>query len=194
MSDDLFFIPIINKALRQPDQAQSLKEAFGQIEKMASEKRYQRGYQQFCSFMNELGLTQQKNTFKEIEQKLIAAFERPDVFDITIEKDGELLGKLSFTGEGSDKDITGIKPGNYCLRLDSGLCIWEGKVTKQDVQWLKAYPDQSLPMAADTDDFKHQPTRIEKIFNGAVILRFYAGIVSGSMQIEIKKWSFNDHD
>lgn len=194
MSDDLFFIPIISKALQQPDQAQSLKEAFEQIEKLASEKRYQRGYQQFCSFMNELGLTQQKNTFKEIEQKLVAAFERPDVFDITIEKDGELLGKLSFTGKGGAKDITGIKPGDYYLRLDSGLCIWEGKVATQDIQLHIAYPGQSLPMAADTDDRERQPTRIETMFNGAMILRFYAGIISGSMQIEIKKWSFNDHD
>jgi hypothetical protein len=51
MDNDLYFIPIIAKALQQKDTEESLKQAFDEIESLGQRPDYQRGYQQFQRFM-----------------------------------------------------------------------------------------------------------------------------------------------
>ena len=51
MSDDLFFIPMIAKALREPDPKAAMIDTFEQIRAMGTEPRYQRGYKQLIEFM-----------------------------------------------------------------------------------------------------------------------------------------------
>jgi hypothetical protein len=52
MSNDLYFIPIIAKALQQKDTDESLRQAFDEIESLGQQPDYQRGYQQFQKFMH----------------------------------------------------------------------------------------------------------------------------------------------
>ena len=52
MSNDLYFIPIIARALEQKDAEQSLEEAFEKIESLGTEPQYERGFEQFQQFMD----------------------------------------------------------------------------------------------------------------------------------------------
>jgi len=55
MSNDLYFIPIIAKALQQEDADESLRQAFDEIESLGQQSVYQLGYQQFQKFMHIVG-------------------------------------------------------------------------------------------------------------------------------------------
>ena len=52
MSNDLYFISIIAKALEQKDSEQSLKQAFEEIKSLGTKSGYEQGFQQFQQFMN----------------------------------------------------------------------------------------------------------------------------------------------
>mgnify|MGYP001081935287 CR=1 FL=1 len=52
MSNDLYFIPIIAKALEQKDTEQSLKKAVEKIKSLGTMPEYKQGYEQFEQFMD----------------------------------------------------------------------------------------------------------------------------------------------
>ena len=52
MSNELYFISIIAKALKQKDTEQSLKQAFDQIKSLGTEPGYEQGFEQFQQFMD----------------------------------------------------------------------------------------------------------------------------------------------
>ena len=76
-----------------------------------------------------------------------------------------------------------ILPGNYTIRLaNTGWIIWEGELTAQKLIWHEAHTGENLPLAAG----EGQPTdEIDLLNNGQVILRTYAGIESGRIEIEL---------
>jgi hypothetical protein len=51
MSNELYFISIIAKALQQKDTEQSLRQAFEEIESLGTSPGYEQGYKQFQQFM-----------------------------------------------------------------------------------------------------------------------------------------------
>ena len=53
MSEDLFFIPILAKALQDTDPKTALKAAFEQIKQLGQQEQYRQGYAQFEAFMAE---------------------------------------------------------------------------------------------------------------------------------------------
>ena len=53
MSDKLYFLPIIAKALSEPNTKVSLMNAFEQIQRLSIQKRYQHGFDNFKKFMAE---------------------------------------------------------------------------------------------------------------------------------------------
>ena len=184
MNDDLYFIPIIIEAFKQPDRSNAIKKAFERIEQLGKHERYNRGWKQFCLFMKETFSSVENYSPEQLQEKLINTFKRPEVFDITIEKDGIPIETLSFKYSGASKTAKNIIPGSYKLIFESGLCIWQGTVSAGDV--LRA--DADLKMAADDiGKEKPSPTRTIPIFEEAGMIHFYRGIGSGSMEIVIKK-------
>ena len=90
MNDDLYFIPIIIEAFKQPDRSNAIKKAFEQIEQLGKLDRYSQGWRQFCLFMNETLVSAENYSTDQLQAKLANAFKRPEVFDVTIEN--ELAG------------------------------------------------------------------------------------------------------
>ena len=131
--------------------------------------------------MNETLVSTENYSTDKIEEKLANAFKRPDIFDITIEKNGLAIETLSFKYSGDSKTVKNITLGSYKLVFESGLCIWRGTVNAEDV--LQA----DFKMAADMKGEKPKPARTIPIFEKAGVIHFYAGISSGSMEIVIKK-------
>ncbi|MFC1677234.1 hypothetical protein ACFL3G_09255 [Planctomycetota bacterium] len=90
MSNDLYFISIIAKALEQKDADQSLKQAFEEIKSLGTKPDYEQGFEQFQQFMNTVN-EQVKNKGSDNQ--------------LRIEIAKELIVELATdTFEGSDED------------------------------------------------------------------------------------------
>jgi len=51
MSEDLYFITILARALQEPDVESALKKAFSEIKQMGTQERYAEGFENFELFM-----------------------------------------------------------------------------------------------------------------------------------------------
>lgn len=180
MNYDLYFIPIIEKVLYAgADKARALEDAFYQIEAMGKRDRYKTGYRQFCMFMAEVGFSMRDITPEQLEREFDNYFKRPDIFAVTLEKNGEPIHTFSFTFTGGSESITHITPADYRLVLDTGLCIWSDRLRAADLTF-----GDDLKMAAD-DGAGRKPSRVETILDGAGRLYIYPGPFSGEIKITI---------
>lgn len=92
-----------------------------------------------------------------------------------------LLGEKAFTKVPGRESCAGILPGSYRLKLaNTGWNIWEGELTATELIWTKA-----LPMAAGEAEIP--PSSEIVLLDGDLILRTYAGIESGSIEIELTR-------
>jgi hypothetical protein len=187
MCDDLFFIPIISRALQQQDSRAALREAFEKIKTIGRSPQHSRGYEQFLRFMDEIS-PQDREEMSELTWKhILEALERRPAIEILIERKNHLVGSCLFEDFTGRQNVSGIKPGSYQLKLDTGRIIWKGHLTEKDLLWTKAFPGQPLEVAADTGESGSRPTRTVDLPESGVVLRFYAGVESGSMEIEVAK-------
>ncbi|KPL24865.1 MAG: hypothetical protein AMJ75_02600 [Phycisphaerae bacterium SM1_79] len=114
--------------------------------------------------------------------------------DEDLTQDFPVIGVLSDRGRDLTKAFSKVPgcesferilPGNYTIRLvNTGWIIWEGELTAKKLIWSEAHKGRNLPLAAG----EGQPTdEIDLLNNGEVILRTYAGIESGRIEIELTK-------
>lgn len=117
-------------------------------------------------------------------EKIYEEYFKQVPIEIEIYKEGNKISSQSF--EGGLKEITfkDIEPGDYIIGLSNGRLLWEGQITKEDVIWEAAFPDEPYPMAADTGDMKIQSTRTEGIISGEITLSIYPGLESGRIVVK----------
>ena len=185
MREDIFFLPIVARALEQSDPRAALRDAFAYIELLAREPRYGLGYHQFIRFMDSVIKSEGQQTSHHAREILFEVAERPLSIRILVERDGQPVAERSFESPSNMITVDTIEPGFYLLKLETGLLLWQGSVTEQDVLWTKAFPGTPLTMAADTDERKRRPTRIVDLSEIGLVIRFYAGVETGFMEIEM---------
>lgn len=186
MRDDLYFIPMIAAALQEPDPKVAMIATFERIRAMGKGPRYQRGYRQLMDFMASAVSGRWEDAAEEVGATILEELDRPLAAEIVVERDGVVVGSCRFEQATGVEAVGNIKPGNYRLQLDTGLLLWAGKLADEDLLWAKAHPGRDLPMAADTGESSRQPTRRFDLLDGAVVLRVYAGVESGTLEIEFK--------
>ena len=186
MRDDLYFIPMIAAALQEPDPKVALIATFERIRAMGKEPRYQRGYRQLMDFMASAVRGRWEDAAEEVGAMILEALDRPLSAEIAVECDGVVVASCCFEQAVGVQAVGNIKPGAYCLRLDTGRLLWEGELVEKDLLWAKAHPGQDLPMAADTGESFRQPTQRIDLLDGAVVLRVYAGMEFGTLEVEFK--------
>lgn len=188
MNHDLYFIPIITKALQQKDTKIALKDAFKQIKTLGCKPEYQQGYKQFERFMDSVAGHVEKD--EEIPDDF-AAIEKlcqfPDNLTILISQDNKPFRTITFSDIPEVNTIDSIIPGNYSISLAGGRVIWEGEITAQDIVWAKARPKEPFKLAADTTSRKAKPAKAFNLFEGQIVIRLFAGLENGSMEIEMNK-------
>ncbi|MHC4165378.1 MAG: hypothetical protein ACYSWQ_00270 [Planctomycetota bacterium] len=226
MSVELYFVPILAKALAQPDVHQSLKNAFALIERLGHQERHAEGHGNFWRFMSESHSRRQllneqtiraailriaEGTYPEIEGgaepgpmekdqsrlleneydalcqefSRIAPKARAPVVRILC--NGLEIGQVSMPTKPGRQTVDGINPGHYTLKLDCGLVIWEGQLSARDLIWTQAYGERCIELAAETTEIGRQPTREIQIPEVAVTLRTFAGLETGSLEIELSR-------
>ncbi len=227
MSNDLYFIPIIAKALQQRDTGESLRQAFDEIESLGQRPDYERGYRQFRQFMDavsghmkehesdpleisvarslitELATDTFEGNDQERQMALRAIQSRPQwraEYDrltaeigqlkqapvdvgVCICRENQLFKSLTFTKFPDSKTIDKIVPGHYTIALATGRIIWQGLLAERDLIWTEAYPGRALRLSADTGEPEGKPTQQVRVLEGDVVLRVFAGLESGRIEI-----------
>jgi len=186
MSDDLFFIPMIARALQETDPRAAMIDAFERIHAMGGEPRYQRGYQQFIALMNTVLTARLEGAPEEIGALILEELDRPISAEIIVELDDVAVASFSFPGGVGVHVLSGSEPGNYRLKLDAGRVLWEGHLSEKDLVWAEAYPREPLSLAADTDGARQRLTRELELLDGTLAIRVYPGVEAGSVEIELK--------
>ncbi len=101
--------------------------------------------------------------------------------EIEILKDGKLLGSFPITP--NPPPITPVLPGFYTLRFTNGRVLWEGRIHAEDVFWADAHPEEDLPLAAQTETARAEPTRTIALFDGEIEMHIFAGLEAGVLRI-----------
>jgi hypothetical protein len=165
MKDDLFFMPIIAEALRQPEKNAALKTAFIRIAALGSQPRYRQGLKQFHRFMRIVGDS--------------------CTIEFTVERDGASVGSISLSPAETRGSVGGILPGLYTIRTSTGRVIWEEPIDEDDVVWAKACKGEPLPLAAATGGAQRACSRKETLLNGEAVLCIFPGVEFGEIEIHL---------
>jgi hypothetical protein len=98
------------------------------------------------------------------------------------------VGEMVFEHVPGRISMDGILPGVYLLRLsNTGRVLWEGDLTAKDLIWTAAYGARNLDLAAQTEDAERPSTHKWVLWGGDVILRTFAGIENGTIEIELAR-------
>ena len=186
MPDDLFFIPMIAQALRDPDPKAAMIDTFERIRAMGREPRYQRGYQQLIEFMDSAATARLEDAPEEVGALILEELDRPMSAEVIIERNDVVVTSCYFEQGVGAHVVKGIEPGDYRLKLDTGRVLWEGHLSEKDLVWSKAFPGEDLSMAADTEGTPRRLTREFDLLDGMLTLRVYPGVETGSLEIELK--------
>ncbi len=185
MSNNLFFIPLIDEAFKANTKT-ALKNAMGQILEMGRKPEYQQGYIQFQRFMGEVI----KNTKNRAVMSIDRTESGPKYYqmEIMIERNSETIDSIAIEDLPVTRTIRSLTPGVFTVRLKTGRMLWEGKLTYKDLMWAAAFPERALDMAADSGETLNQTTLEIRLLDGEIILRIFPEIESGRMDIEIRSW------
>ena len=198
MWNDLYFIPLIARALRHPNPKMPLEEAFRRIREIGQQAQYQVGYEQFLQFMEEVAAAEGSTAasasglIRSVFGQFPAAEEDGPrgTVSLHLKCNGQKIADLDFPPEGGTGSVDDISPGLYTLLLDTGCVIWENVLTESDLLWAEAFPGQPLELAADTGETDNRPTIRETLLGGEIVLRVFAGTETGRIQIETKPSNF----
>ena len=108
--------------------------------------------------------------------------------------DGVEAGRISFVLERNGQAISpqgwdgaalgGVFPGDYVLRTGTGMTLWRGELASRQLLWALAHPGEPLKLAAATDRASPPTTFAADLLDGEGKLLVYAGIESGTVQVE----------
>jgi len=184
MHDDLYFLPIIAEALGRREVGEAIHEAIRRIEEMGRDDCYRRGYEQFLLFMAWGDSARRRRVdYGPKADGRQGRVGRGSVV-ILVEREGQVLASLSSDRTQAPWIAEGITPGRYRLATDTGWVLWEGNLSARDVLWAKAYGRRPIEMAADTGQAAGRPTREIATANAGLIVRVYAGIETGTLEID----------
>ena len=96
MSDDLFFIPMIARALRESDPRAAMVDAFEQMRAMGKEPRYRRGYQQLLEFMDSAFTARWEDAPEELGALILRELDRPTSVELIVERNDDIVASCSF--------------------------------------------------------------------------------------------------
>ena len=113
--------------------------------------------------------------------------QRPQGVEISVSCENEPRKSITFTKIPGSKTIENIPAGDYSISFATGRLIWKGQLSEQDLIWSQAYPGKPFELAADTTERKAKPTKEISVFDGKVIIRVFAGIEGGRIEITVNR-------
>jgi len=196
MREHLYFIADICNSLRNGFSTEELADIVEDIVSKGKEQKYKRGYGQFLQFVEAgragwLAMSvEQKQMISQIVNELMQESSKEisptnQSLSLLLERNNVTLAILEFLDGNQTFLIGDLLPGEYSLRTDSDWLLWQESLSEVDLYWTSAYPDQDLPMAADTEDVEKEKGKEYVLLNGEVVLRVYPGLENGTMEIMV---------
>ena len=181
-ADRLYFVPILVRGLQEDDSRAGMRKAFREIYKLGQHPRYQEGYRQFLQFM-ELAFGEADRLAGAVDDPLPEEVGRQDILELQFEKDGLPLASLAIPPTSSARTVTGLSPGHYRIKLDTGWVLWAGRLEATDLLWARAFPGRELRVAASTESSGQLFTRELSLLGGTVVVRVQPGLEMGSFAV-----------
>ena len=123
-----------------------------------------------------------RTEYERMKSELADFMETPPQMGIEVLKDGKPIASFAVT-EVPIK-LMNIDPGQYTIRLSTGMVLWEDQLLKKHLIWLDAYGDEDLRMAAKTekDDDAARPTVSDPLMGGELTMEVIPGLKSGEIR------------
>jgi hypothetical protein len=189
MNRDLYFIKLLNQALASSRPRDALRNAFEEISKLGQQPGYKKGYGQFLEFMSAVGGDEQAERIdpeiwrRSIGEWLESTALQAPIPSMVLERDGEVVARLQVDEKRNAETVSGLTPGSYSLRLESGWVLWKEELSKADLIWRHAFPEEPLPLAAETEPGSAKASQDFELFEGELVIMVTPGRSSGRMDI-----------
>ena len=182
---NLYFITKIFNAIESRDPHHELEKAFEEIFSLGCQEQYRRGVAQFVRFMGAFyDYIRDDDEYLDLMRSADAP-PQPGI-EIVIERNGACLAEITYQYRRTMRTITNVAPGHFILKLAIGRVIWSGELTRRDLKWSEAFPDEGLRLAAKTEQAATKVSRIVRLFNDEIILQVIPGIEHGNIDILFK--------
>ena len=183
--NELFFIPIVLKAIERQHSQGAILEAFDEIFESGREAPYQTGFDQFLRFMNEVAaqVRQRDDYLESIELEVMEALL---TVEIIVERNGRKFATVPCIITGFKQMITNVKPGKFVFKLNLGRVLWTGELGVEDLIWSAAFPGEALRLAAETGRAAPKVSRTIPVIRNELFIRVIPGIENGSIEIVLR--------
>jgi hypothetical protein len=186
MSKDLYFIPILARALEQDDVQAACKTAFRTIDALGQQPAYRQGYYQFRQFMDDVLIGVVTERVGNLVETLDAVLSPSPELALTLAKDDVPLLAVPALLTPAVSATCQVAPGCYTLSTNTGWLLWRDELRPKDVFWTEAHPDAPLALAADSDrTIESSATRDVCLLGGELRLRVYPGVETGRLVIDV---------
>ena len=187
MEPDLYFIPILIRALDASDPAAALPAAFKEIVKIGRQDPYHEGYKQFQAFIDLAayhhkypgghGFTRSDCSRLAVITGLVRTEpQTPTRREFLLERDGLPFARIELAPGGESPPLEALTPGRYTLKMTTGRVLWERKLESRDVRITAAESDARSQMATKTEK-KTAPFSVEALLlGGQMVFKIYPGV------------------
>jgi hypothetical protein len=107
-------------------------------------------------------------------------------WEFTLKRGNAVVEKFRLGRSSGVASVGGLRPGDYSLYFETGRLIWQLRLKESDLLLAAAYPSEPLELAADTGGAGNRPTLEERLLDGEVTVRVFAGFECGQMEIETR--------
>ncbi len=109
---------------------------------------------------------------REIYKNISAKYFTEVPLELVLIKDGKEIKSSPILANLKEIAYENIGPGNYEIRYSTGLLLWKGNISSNDISWSIAFPNKPYPMAADTgiSGFQKNEYRVEVIIPDDMVL------------------------
>lgn len=101
-------------------------------------------------------------------------------------RETEIL-RARLASPGDTVSAPGLAPDAYRVAFSTGRLIWEGRLEEADLLVTQGPQSRPLRLAAAAEGDTGQPTREIACYDGAILLRTYAGLENGALEIALRR-------
>lgn len=165
MAQRLSFIRQIDDAYASGDLQARLRSIFDELRESCGSQRIEGDTAQFARFL--------EISFQRITPRC------------ELLKNGRVIEGCDLC-PGSSVRFSGVEPGNYCLRLDSGLVLWRRCLGSGDQCRAGQLTRKALTLAADTGISRKEAGRNSfELMGGTVRISVLPGLSAGEIHISV---------
>lgn len=197
MSKELYFIPIIERALASDSPETELVAAFREIQTLGKREEYRAGFKNFQYFISTIVLQNENGQdasilhprnmeegLEELRKQVPDSLVEPlDHLEINLKCDKQTIYSCTLSDSTPQAHVDRIKPGGYTIELSNGQVIWNKQLDASLLIEETPASEDYLPLAAKTDDARYE----ESLLGGDLLLNISPGDTGGKIVIRIAR-------